>query len=389
MNFQIQSLIIVQLFITCMLPTSGSYFSLINVSVFFIISSMSLYYLFMYYYTLPIHKQNILIYLTRLLIIVHGVQLLFRLAIEIIVQCFKQEITDLIDNNFDVICYLSKIYNPGLMWLTVMLEIIAFKTLLTRAPVLYLKLNTWITKLICTLIPIVFFAATRFLLKCNKRVSVLVLNYYSINLENADKVISYSSHYGRVSFVALVAFLLICIEILNNFTELTQILVSFCSKIKTLFLQFQICINNHPIQVEQKAYDLELQLEESTQNTTSDQKIGFTIDLFKELPFYINNDDISTSTDIIEKKSSFGLPTKKKIPISYRFVILMITIQCVNIVLHVLNEAVIKSSMLMWIQLTTYRLMHLNAPFVWLMSHSDANKFATNRMRQNVVNITC
>ena len=144
----------------------------------------------------------------------------------------------------------------------------------------------------------------------------------------------------------------------------------------------------HQIQVEPNPYDLELQLEESTQNTTSDQKIGYTIDLFKELPFYINNDDISTSTDIIEKKSSFGLPTKKKIPISYRFVILMITIQCVNIVLHVLNEAVIKSSMLMWIQLTTYRLMHLNAPFVWLMSHSDANKFAINRVRQNLVNIT-
>ncbi len=389
MNFQIQLLIIIQLFITCMLPTSGSYFSLINVVVFFAISSASLYYLFMYYYTLPIHKQSILIFLTRMLIVVHGIQLLFRLAIEIILQCFKQEITDIIDNNFDVMCYIMKIYNPGLLWLTVMLEIIAFKTLLTRSPVLYLKLNTWITKLICTLILIVFFIATRFLLKCNKRVSELVLNYFSINLENADKVICYSSHYGRVSFVAFVAFLLICIEIFNNFTELTQLLVSFCSKIKKLFSQFQICVNKHPIQVEQKAYDLELQLEESTQNTTSDQTIGFTIDLFKELPFYINNDDINSSTDIIGKKSTFGLPSKKKIPISYRFVLLMITVLCVNIVLHVLNEAVIKSSMLMWIQLTTYRLMHLNAPFVWLMSHPDAKKFAANRMRQNVVNITC
>ena len=81
-----------QLILMFIIPVSDSYISLVVISIFSIITLISLYYLFMYYYLLPDFKQNILVYLTRLLVAFHGIQIIYNLPIEIVLNCFKKQL---------------------------------------------------------------------------------------------------------------------------------------------------------------------------------------------------------------------------------------------------------------------------------------------------------
>jgi hypothetical protein len=143
--------------LTCLVPTSDSYFSMLVLSITSIISLSCLYYLFIYYNNLPQHRQNILIFLTQMLIFFHGFNLIQELIKNILLQCFKNQIIELVDNQFLLVCYVWRLLHSKLVWFICIVEIMIFKILLIRGPVLFLYMNNLVIKVICVLIPIIPF----------------------------------------------------------------------------------------------------------------------------------------------------------------------------------------------------------------------------------------
>ncbi len=78
--------------------------------------------------------------------------------------------------------------------------------------------------------------------------------------------------------------------------------------------------------------------------------------------------------------------TKLKQPVSYGFVLIMAILLGLNIVLHFINVRINKNNVVSRIAHANYRIMIFNGPFIWLLSHQGAKKFASHRLKRSIVN---
>ena len=192
-NCEIMALLInigvaVQLILLFIIPTSDSYISLVVIFLFSIISLISLYYLFVYYYLLPDFKQNILVYLTRLLIAFHGLQIIYHMPIEIVLHCFMKQLIFLIKDDLEVVILITQRFNPAILRMTVIVQIIALKTLLKITPVFYLRLNTSKIKSILLFIPILLYVLQIFFAKPSVAGLHMILEYHNIEIPDLNQM---------------------------------------------------------------------------------------------------------------------------------------------------------------------------------------------------------
>ena len=208
----------VQLILLFIIPTSDSYISLVVIFLFSIISLISLYYLFVYYYLLPDFKQNILVYLTRLLIAFHGLQIIYHMPIEIVLQCFKKQLIFQIEDHFEIIIIVRQRFNPGILWMIALVEIIAIKTLLKIAPVVYLRLNTLKTKFISLLLPFLVYVLQIFFTSASNTAIKSLLEYHNIEIPNIKQIPNLNSGRNRtLIWVFILALIFLSLEFYTSF----------------------------------------------------------------------------------------------------------------------------------------------------------------------------
>lgn len=209
---------------TCIVPESDSYFSMLVLGISTLISGLCLYYLFVYYYNLPIHRQNILIFLTQLLIFVHGLCLLQGVTKAFLLQCFKYYMVKVAEEHIYLVCYFWRSTYAELPWFICIVEIMAFKTILIRAPVVFLTMNRIIVKTICILIPLIVHICTLIDFKTEIADIFHVRHLiYVLNIEFKTLPRSATIPAGLIFLI-----ILFCIELYNHFLH-DKIVVLSCA----------------------------------------------------------------------------------------------------------------------------------------------------------------
>ena len=359
--------IIILVVLTCLAPASGSYFSMLVLSISSFISLPCLYYLFVYYYNLPLHSQNILIFLTQLLIYIHALCVLQEFAINILLQCFKNELTDFVENYFHLTCYLWRIMNFRTAWFVCIVEIMAFKTLLIRAPVKFLQMNKK-AKCICLLFPGVVYVIMCLDLSC--KVSNSVDLHVLYNVTNID-IRTKQEQSFRLNPAFLFLIILFCIEFYNNFIH---------DNISWITIK---CSNQQQTSICMKQLDVD----------TTDRSEVITIDTKSDTGRFSQFNGVNTAEQISNKKEDIHEDvtniSKPKTPVSYRFVLIMAALgSLINILRTISNNQKDDCYIISWTILALLRFMVFNAPLLWLLSHRKARKFMQNRLKQNMINVT-
>ena len=359
--------IIILVVLTCLAPASGSYFSMLVLSISSFISLPCLYYLFVYYYNLPLHSQNVLIFLTQLLIYIHALCVLQEFAINILLQCFKNQLTDFVENNFHLTCYLWRIMNFRTAWFVCIVEIMAFKTLLIRAPVKFLQMNR-IAKCICLIFPGVVYVIMCLDLSC--KVSNSVDLHVLYNVTNID-IRTKQEQSFRLNPAFLFLIILFCIEFYNNFIHDNISWITYkCSTQK----QTSICMK---------------QLD----GDTTDRSEVITIDTKTDTGRFSQHSDVNTAQQISALNQDIHEDvtnnSKPKTPVSYRFVLIMAALgSLINMLRTISNNQRDDCYIISWTILALVRFMVFNAPLLWILSHRKARKFMQNRLKQNMINVT-
>ena len=406
----------VQLILMCIIPASDSYISIAVISIFSIISLISLYYIFMYYYLLPDFKQNILVYLTRLLTIFHGFQIVYNLPIEIVLHCFKKQLIFLLKDHLEILVIVRQRFNPGVLWMAAIVEIIALKTLLKFAPVFYLGMNTTKIKFISLLLPILVFVLQIVFTKTYNAGLCSFIEYYTIDIPDIDQIANSNRKRNSIMiWIFVLAFILLALELYNCVLhEKIKSSVSALSKV------FPEVVTRNDIETgtpddterrhdEETAGNNQTEEVDNTQiqrvNSNQVSNIGISIpnidNYVNESTEPENNPDEETNevnSDIKEDKepkvirndlNSTAAPIvkhKMKIPISYGFVLIMAILVCFNVFILFLNLETENSKVISMISLTLFKIALVNAPFWWILSHTHAKEFAVNRLRQHLVN---
>lgn len=360
--------IILLVVLTCLAPASGSYFSMLVLTTSSFISLPCLYYLFVYYYNLPVQSQNILIFLTQLLIYIHALCVLQEFALNILLHCFKNQLIDFVETHFHLTCYLWRIINFRTAWFVCIVEIMAFKTLLIRAPVKFLQMNKKV-KCICVLFPGLVYVLMCLDLSC--KVSNSVDLYVLYNVTNID-IRTKQEQSFRLNPAFLFLIILFCIEIYNNFIHDNISWITFkCS--------------NHQQQTSISMKQLDVD--------STDRSEVITIDTETVTVRFSQHNAVNTAEEISPRNQDIHEDvtniSKPKTPVSYRFVLIMAAIgSLINILRNISNNQKEDSYFLSWTILALLRFMVFNAPLLWILSHKKARKFMQNRLKQNMINVT-
>ena len=473
----IKLLSVISVILTFSLPVSSSYFSMIVLSIFFFIGLLSLYYLFMYFYTIPESKQSILIFLTQLLIIAHGLVLINRFLLETLIHCFITKLASFVDDNLEMVCYLRQTFNLGIPWLIIIIEIMVCRTVLKMAPVVFLGMNVLKFKLVCAIIPIVIFSFVGILSQsCNMNILVELIDYSVPISEKTKNKISMNLEQS-FPLVMCLAVLLLILELINTFlcgkvssvskkskvspvnpvTIVTNTerdneeadkdiehcdqhdlhLVSVAhaseensykkekeapfetnkerivaSKIKgdkqttssicnECSFDFDNKQENDTSEANEKIDDKTIENTSSAEDGASEivekvdnkdlnsDKRGNPIKQIEQPNNQVNAINLSKSNTLFSKIKEKGIPTKLKLktPVSYGFVLMMAIVLGLNIVLKYINTKFDGNNVVDRIAMANFRIIIFNSPFLWLLSHPAAKKFAVLRLKRNIVNV--
>ena len=315
----------------------------------------------MYYYLLPDFKQNILVYLTRLLTIFHGFQIVYNLPIEIVLHCFKKQLIFLLKDHLEILVIVRQRFNPGVLWMAAIVEIIALKTLLKFAPVFYLGMNTTKIKFISLLLPILVFVLQIVFTKTYNAGLCSFIEYYTIDIPDIDQIANSKRKRNSIMiWIFVLAFILLALELYNCVLhEKIKSSVSALSKV------FPEVVTRNDIETgtpddterrhdEETASNNQTEEVDNTQiqrvNSNQVSNIGIsipnidnyvnestepennpdeeTIEVYSEIeedkePKVIRNDLNCTAAPLVKHKM--------KIPISYGFGLIMAILVCFNV----------------------------------------------------------
>ena len=129
-------------FLILIQPNYDSYFAAILFTIGIILNSACLFAIFNYYHYLPQSKKNILIFLTRCLIIALVLMSISDYVISMIMFIWRDLAVQIVEQYFSQVCMILECTMINIGYIIFMIEIICFKWILVMFPTHFLGMNT-------------------------------------------------------------------------------------------------------------------------------------------------------------------------------------------------------------------------------------------------------